>query len=122
MSKSSLRVEQMNAAVIEEAAGMARELVSRESRGPGDTENAMRRVESKFGVPYATLWALRYRKPKDIMVGTFLRLAGAYEAQRQEQLKRLEHERAITKVTGRLASYLVAASDALGRPEDRGAE
>lgn len=108
-----------SSAVIDNAANMARDLVQRESRGPGDVENAMRRVEAKYGVPYAVLWRLRYRKPKDILLGVAMRLVEAYEAQRAEQLRRLNHEREITRVTGRIAEALVAASDALAREKDR---
>lgn len=116
MCKLSLREDQMaSAAYVDQAVEMARSLVNREVRGPGDTENAMHRVERKYGVPYSTLWALRYRKPKDILIGAFLKVAAAYEAQCQEQLKRLEHERAITQATTRLASHLVGAADAVAR-------
>jgi hypothetical protein len=119
MCKSLLRGEQMSsAAFVDEAAEKARVLVSRETRSPGDTDNAMRRIERKFGVPYATLWALRYRRPKDILVSAYASVIHAYQAQCDEQMRRLEHERAITKAKGGLASYLVKASDALGGEED----
>lgn len=108
----------MGVAYVDQAAEMAKTLVHREVRGPGDLDNAMRRVERKYGVPYSTLWALRYRKPNDILVGAFLKVAEAYEAQRQEQIKRLEHERSITQAKGRLASYLVRAADALAGAQD----
>lgn len=61
-------------AIVDSAANMARDLVQREARGPGDLENAMRRIEARYGVPYATLWSLRYRKPKDIMASALLTL------------------------------------------------
>lgn len=111
-----------NVALVEHAAEMARSLIQREARGPGDTDNAMRRVADEYGVPYTDLWKLRYRKPKRIYADVLLALANAFEAQREAQLKRLEHERAITKVKGRLSSYLVAASDALARTKIRGSE
>lgn len=109
-------------AVVDHAALMARDLVHRECRGSGDKDNAMRRVEAKWGVPYADLWKLHYRKPKDIFVGAYLRLLNAAELQRETQIKRLEHERQITQVTGRIASALVAAADALGGAESRSGE
>jgi hypothetical protein len=119
MCKLSLSNTQMGAAAfVDEAAEKARTLVNRETRGPGDLQNAMHRIERKFGVPYATLWALRYRRPKDILVGAYLRVVEAYEAQVEHQRRQLEHERFITQAKGRVAETLVAAADALGREED----
>jgi hypothetical protein len=45
---------------------MHRVMVARESRGPGDTENAMRRLEAKYGLDFWTQWGLRYRPPVEI--------------------------------------------------------
>lgn len=50
------------------ASEIARRLVQAESRGPGDTENAMRRISSRWGVPFTFLWSLRYRPPADILM------------------------------------------------------
>lgn len=107
------------AAYVEEAAKMSRDLVNRESRGAGDTDNAMRRVERKWGVPYSLLWGLRYRRPKDITVGNWLSVRQAWEAQREEQIKRFEHERAITQAKGWLSTALVSAADALAGAQDK---
>ncbi len=79
------------------ASEMARNLVHRESRGPGDLENAMRRIEAKYGVPYSVLWSLRYRQPKDILMGVFHKLRSAYEAECQRQASILEHELTVQK-------------------------
>lgn len=57
----------------------------------------MRRVASRIGVPYSTLWALRYRPPKDMMVSVYQKIQMALEAERQRQLKRLIHDIEITK-------------------------
>lgn len=78
MFKKGLTPEQ---AFVERAKEVARDLVQHESRGNGDTENAMRRLESRYGVPYGLLWSLRYRPPRDIMMGAWHRLMIAYEAQ-----------------------------------------
>ena len=118
MCNFPLRSKQVgNVAYIETASDMAKSLVNRETRGPGDLDNAMRRVETKYGVPYATLWALRYRKPKDIMISAFMRITEAYEAQRLEQIRRFEHEKSITEIKGRVSSALVRAGDALAGAE-----
>lgn len=52
------------AATVEQSQDWARKIVNADVRGPGDLENAMRRVESRFGIPFAALWALRYRPPR----------------------------------------------------------
>lgn len=52
----------MTAAVLK----MHREMVSREARGPGDTEGAMRRLEARYGLDYWTQWGLRYRPPAEV--------------------------------------------------------
>ncbi|MBV8895509.1 MAG: hypothetical protein JO051_03280 [Acidobacteriaceae bacterium] len=111
MRKFDLRDEQMtNAALIDEARGYASKLVLRESRGPGDTENAMRRIEAKYGVPFSALWSLRYRPPKRIWADLFFQLRAAYEAERERQLRLLQHEIDITKaIAGPSANSVVAA-------------
>lgn len=105
-------------AIVEQASTMSKAIVNREVRGPGDLDNAMRRCETKYGIPYSTLWALRYRKPKDILTGVFLRLNEAYEAQRREQMRRLEHEKSITEIKGRIGAAFVRAADALAGAQD----
>jgi hypothetical protein len=51
------------AAIIDQARSMANELVLRESRGPGDMPNAMRRLESKSDSETRRCFMLRYRNP-----------------------------------------------------------
>lgn len=101
------------AAFVEDAAKKTRALVKSESRGCGDTENAMRRVEQKWGIGFSLVWALHYRLPKDITIGKYLRIVNAYEAHCEQQMRRFEHERAITKAKGWLGARLVRAADAL---------
>ena len=92
---SAKRVRNMNAAT--DAQQWANELVRRESRGNGDTENAMRRLEARYGVPWRTFWTLRYRPPSDVLVGVYLKLKTAYEAECERQQRLLDHEREITR-------------------------
>jgi hypothetical protein len=112
MCKKALQeTQKMSVAAASE---MARNLVQRESRGPGDLENAMRRIEAKYGVPYGVLWSLRYRQPKDILVGVFNRLRAAYQAECERQASILEHELTVQRVTGHdVDPALVAAAEAL---------
>ena len=116
MCKKSLLEEQMSA--VEQAAAWARELTRREARGPGDMRNAWRRMEARYGVPVATFWALRYRLPKDIVVSTWLRLAGAYQAECERQVRKLSNEIEIAKTTaGTSHPTLVAAARVVDETE-----
>ena len=73
-------------------------MVARESRGPGDTENAMRRLEARYGVPWRVFWTLRYRPPPDILCGVFEKIQAAYRAEVERQLRQLRHELDITRL------------------------
>lgn len=77
-------------AFIDQSRAMARDIVNADVRGPGDLENAMRRVESSFGIPFSALWALRYRPPKDIGVSIYARLQAAHEAVREAQMRKFQ--------------------------------
>lgn len=95
MSDDAIRTE---ADAVDRAAKWAEKLLTRVHRGPGDNvETAMHRAEAMFGIPAATFWALRYRKPKTIAVAAFQHLKNVYEAQVAAQEARLKHELAITR-------------------------
>lgn len=113
MGKKFLRGETMSTAFVDEAAAWATKLTQAEARGPGDIENAWRRLESRYGVPWRVFWALRYRKPREIGISAYVRLQQAYRAERERQLRRLEHELAITTATARPSANLVAAVSAV---------
>lgn len=120
MFKFSLRrVQKMSASFhVEDAAEKASWLVCRESRGPGDLPNAMRRISSRYGVPYRVLWALRYRRPADMLVSVYCRLCEAYEAECERQRKLLDHELSISQARTRLGKALVGAGASLAREKD----
>jgi len=84
-------------ALVEQANAWAKMLIHGESRGPGDLDNAMRRVGRKYGIPYSALWRLRYRKPKDIWASVYVKLQAAYLAACERQKRKLAHETAISK-------------------------
>lgn len=114
MSKFGLREGQMSeAAYVEDAAQIARSLVARESRGPGDTENAMRRLEARYGVPFNAWWSLRYRKPKAIVAGLYARIKAAHAAECERHLRRLAIELEITKAVSGPDHASVAAAQAV---------
>lgn len=96
----------------------AAELVRAESRGAGDKGEAMRRVARRIGIAFSRIWSLEYRPPKDVPVSVYQRLAQAYLAMREDQIRRLQHEIEITRaISGdgaravRAAEALVAAAD-----------
>lgn len=62
MSQKSFEDEKVTTGTLE----MHRAMVAREARGPGDIENAMRRIESRYGLEFWTQWGWRYRPPTEI--------------------------------------------------------
>ncbi len=97
-------------AYVQEAAKNANWLVSREARGPGDVENAMHRLETKFGIPYSAFWALRYRPPKSVATEIFARLWEAFEMERANQRKRFDDDDAATHPKTWLGEAIVRAA------------
>ena len=99
--------------VVDEAAGWAETLLQRTYRGPGDTiEAATYRAEQKYGVPAQTFWALRYRRPKDILASVYRTLQAAYEAECGRQEARLRHELEMAKALQGGASLAAAIGEA----------
>lgn len=114
MRKNSSQGKAMtDVAFVDQAEGWAKRLTQSEARGPGDMENAWRRLEARYGVPWRTFWALRYRKPRDITASAYHRLAAAYAAECGRQVKLLRHEIAITKLVAGPDHPAVAASEAV---------
>jgi hypothetical protein len=108
--KSLLRQEQKMPSAVACAQEWAKAIVQRESRGPGDLENAMRRIERRYGVPYSVLWACRYRPPKDMQVSVWLKLQAAYVAECERQERLLKHERETVEATNAVSSALLRAA------------
>lgn len=117
MGKNLLREDQMTSAVTE-ARDWAKWLVHNEMRGPGDMENAMRRLEARYGVAYSTFWGLRYRPPKDMFVSVYERLRDAYVAEHEKHERALKHEREITQAKSWAAANLARAAAALAGEKD----
>lgn len=107
------------AKAVDIAQRWAKWMVQKETKGPGDTENAMRRLANRYGLTYSFLWSLRYRAPKDLLVSQFEKLGNAYEAERQRQLQLLEKERALTEPQSVLAGLFAGAAAALVCEDDR---
>ncbi len=118
MRKSPLNERQMTAAeYVERASWLSRELTRFRASGPGDIENAMRKVEQAYGIDYWLIWRLRYRSSqiRDIGVSIFARLEAAYCAECERQLHKLEHDIEVTqKICGADSPAVVAAKAVVG--------
>lgn len=115
MCKICLRDLQMATAEVLQAKGLASELLRWESRGPGDTDNALRRIAQRHKIEYGALWSLRYRKPKRIWADVANAIAAAYENERQRQIRKLAHDIAITEATAGHSKVRVAKARAVLR-------
>ncbi len=101
-----------------EAREWANTLVRRESRGPGDLENAMRRLEARYGIPWRTFWSLRYRPPEDILTNVYFRLLQAFQSECQRQKRLIEHELKIAEAAGLPVAHIAAETAALVDDEE----
>lgn len=103
-----------NAFNIDDAKGMAKYLLNREFRGPGDTiEAAAHRNQTKYGVPSSILLRLRSREVNDMLLSNFASLAAAFVAAQQRVDRAYEHEKALatnSKII-RLAAFLAGEKD-----------
>lgn len=82
-------VPPMSAAV---ATDYVRRMVQKESRGPGDTDSAMMRIEARYGLPFWSLYHLRKGKAKTCDISLFSRVRAAYLDMCQRQARALLHE------------------------------
>lgn len=98
------------------------DLLRWETRGPGDTANAMRRIAGRASIPFGKLWSLRYRPPKEIASHILSRIEAAHAAEVQRQLRKLAHDAEITALVAGASHPAVRAGEALLRAADGGAE
>lgn len=107
--------------LVDDAARWSTALWSKTHDGMGDTqEAAMYRAAERYGVEPGTFWALRYRKPKDILASIYFKLKAAYEAECERQEAMLAHQLEITKALPRTEARqrLIDEAEArLGRPQ-----
>ena len=104
-------------AYAKDCCSWANALIRREARGPGDQENAMRRLEARYGIPWRTFWSLKYRPPSDVFVSVYMRLRDAYQSECERQKRLLEHEIAICKAKGLADAPAVGAAEAVASEE-----
>lgn len=98
---------------VEAASNYVRVMVQRESRGPGDIDNAMQRLEARYGLPFWSLWHLRKGKAKSCEVSLYARIKGAYFDMCQQQANSLLHEIILEAATDDTLEDLEAEARAL---------
>ena len=79
------------------ATGFVRRMVENETRGWGDTDNALSRLEAKYGLPFWTLQNLRTGRAKTVEATLFNRIKAAFVDQCGRHAARLLHEAEIAK-------------------------
>jgi len=82
---------------VEEAGNYVRRMVEREAKGWGDQENALSRLEVRYGLPFWSLNNLRTGRAKTVEAGLFARIRGAYLDLCERQVAKLQHEISIEK-------------------------
>ena len=85
---------------VDLAVDYARKAVQSEARGPGDLEDAMRRLEATTGIGYWTWWGLWNKRRKLVDHDLFNRVRGAYLALCQRQLAKAQHALTIEAAKG----------------------
>lgn len=92
-----------DAAYLDQAVVWSKDLTRMKSRGPGDTENAMRSIEREYGIDYGFLWSLRYRRERlrTISISVYESIRAAYRAECERQMRKLNNDIARTEeITG----------------------
>lgn len=86
---------------VEEAKRLVAALIRIESRGAGDTENAMRRLAQRHGLSWRVFFNLKYRShQRDVFVGVLRKLREAHAAETRRQLERMAHDLQIAQLKG----------------------
>jgi hypothetical protein len=102
-------------AYLDQAATWSKDLTRMKARGPGDTENAMRRVEREYGIDYGFLWSLRYRRDRlrTISISVYEGIRAAYREECVRQMRKLENEIVKTEKIAGPDHHSVVAAKAL---------
>ena len=121
MCQKRLRKETMSSAVyVEQARSQLDDLVREESRGSGDTANAIRRIARREGLSFSYLWRVRYREIKDVYASTFFTLNAAHEAMCDRMERRLQDAKKQYEGTTRISEALLRLAGAAGGNSDGG--
>lgn len=79
------------------ATELVRKMIHSESQGPGDAENAMRRIAERYGIGFWTQDHLRKKRAKTIDGSLLSRIRNAYIDMLERQLSHLASELAVEK-------------------------
>ena len=79
------------------AAGYVRRMVATETRGWGDTDNALARLEARYGLPFWSINNIRTGRAKTVEAGLFGRIRAAYLDLCERQVAKLQHDIAVEK-------------------------
>jgi hypothetical protein len=80
-----------------QASSFVRRMVENETRGWGDTDNALNRLEAKYGLPFWSLQNLRTGRAKTVEASLFNRIKAAFVDHCGKQAARLLHEADMAK-------------------------
>jgi hypothetical protein len=102
-------------AYLDQAAIWSKDLTRMKSRGPGDTENAMRSIAREYNIDYGFLWSLRYRRERlrIMSISVYESIRAAYRAECERQMRKLENEIVRTEEVAGPDSHSVRAAKAL---------
>ncbi len=102
------------AALTDDARSKAADLVRWRSTQSGDTRRTMEAIARDIHVPFAKLWALRYRPPKDIGASIYAAIEAAHAAETARQADKFAAARAATSPRTALGRFLVRTAVAVG--------
>lgn len=91
------RNEVREMSTAEMASGYVRRMVENETRGWGDQDNALTRLEAKYGLPYWSLQNLRMGRAKTVEASLFNRIKAAFVDHCGRHAARLLHEAQMAK-------------------------
>lgn len=80
------------------ASSYVNKMIERESRGWGDTTNAMKRLNRRYGLSFWTLNNLRIGRSKTVDASLFNRIKSAYLDVCERQIANLQHELTLEKM------------------------
>lgn len=85
---------------VEAASDYARELVKMESRGPGDTGNAMDRLQTRYGIGVWQISHLRANRAKSCDTKLYTKIRLAYLDMCARQVSKFQHKIEMERAAG----------------------
>lgn len=85
---------------VEQARSYVLRLMEHEVKGWGDQDNALSRLEARYGLPFWSLNNLRIGRAKTVEAGLYQRIRAAYLDLCERQVAKLQHEIEVERVLG----------------------